>query len=137
LTTCRASRPFTSRTLGPRAVGTLAWTVEQTLDHLVDVFVWYAVQRASAATMHTADDAAPAAHASSDDRLAVVKARASLLLTLVGVCGRLPSSHGHLRSRRHPVTRCGCKTSREPVAAPRRRGLPACLLDAVGTAPVG
>jgi hypothetical protein len=27
-------------------VGTLAWTVEQTLDHLVDVFVWYAVQRA-------------------------------------------------------------------------------------------
>ena len=23
-----------------RAVGTLAWTVEQTLDHLVHVFVW-------------------------------------------------------------------------------------------------
>ena len=37
-------------------------------------------------------DAAPAAHASPDDRLAVVKARASLLLTLVGVGGRLPSS---------------------------------------------
>ena len=44
---------LTSLTLGPRAVGTLAWTVEQTLDHLVDVFVWYAVQRASAAAMVT------------------------------------------------------------------------------------
>jgi hypothetical protein len=39
----------------------------------------------------------PAAHASPDDRLALVKARASLLLTLVGACGRLHSCHAHLQ----------------------------------------
>jgi hypothetical protein len=45
-------------------VGTIAWTVEQTLDHMVDVFVWYTVQRACAAALHTPVHAVPAAHAS-------------------------------------------------------------------------
>jgi len=45
--------------VGTRAVGTLAWTAEQALDHLVDVFVWHTVPRTSTAAMHTPDDAAP------------------------------------------------------------------------------
>ena len=63
--------------------GSLTWTVTQTVDHLIDVFTWYAVQLATGAARHTPVDAGPPAGATSEDRLRAAAATGQLLVTVV------------------------------------------------------
>lgn len=72
-------------TVGPsakllgHAAGTLEWTVAETIEHLVDVYIWYAVQLASAAQAARRLDAKPPHCASNSDRIQSLAAAGALL----------------------------------------------------------
>lgn len=66
-----------------RPAGQLEWSIQETIDHLTDVCVWYAIQLASTAGRHTKIDARPPDTASPRNRLDTLTAAGVLLETVL------------------------------------------------------
>ena len=60
--------------------------MQRTVDHLVDVCCWYAIQLASGAAHHVTIDAAPPPRADHRERIDALRAAAALLVTVIGGC---------------------------------------------------